>query len=273
MAGKLGLLAGGGALPVRIIAACRAAGRELFVIAFDGQTDQATVDGVPHLWTRLGAAGTILSRLREEGVSELVMAGRIRRPSLSELKPDWRAAKLFARIGAKALGDDGLLRAVAEALEQEEGFRLIGVGDLFTDFLTPPGPIGRLAPDEQAWADIAHGVRVARGLGALDVGQAVVVQQGLVLGVEAIEGTDALVARAGGLRREGPGGVLVKVRKPQQDDRLDLPTIGTATVAAAASAGLAGIAVEAGATLIVDRAAVAAAADSAGLFVVGIDAP
>ena len=125
-------------------------------------------------------------------------------------------------------------------------------------------------PDAQALADIEHGQRLARALGALDIGQAVVVQQGLVLGVEAIEGTDALLRRCAALRREGPGGVLVKVEKPGQEQRADRPTIGPQTVALAAEAGLRGIAVEAGATIVLDRDEVVAAADRAGLFVLGI---
>lgn len=271
MDGKLGIIAGGGNLPARLMAACQAAGRPFFVVALDGHADRGLTVDAPHVWSRLGAAGTILRALREAGVTELVMAGHVRRPSLAELRPDWRAAKLFARIGAKALGDDGLLRAVTEELEQE-GFRVLAVQDVFAGLLTPPGLLGRVEPDETARADIAHGIRVARGLGALDVGQAVVVQQGLVLGAEAIEGTDALIERCGPLARTGPGGVLVKMRKPQQDARLDLPTIGLATVEKAAAAGLRGIAVEAGSTLTVDREAVVAAADRLGLFVIGVEA-
>jgi DUF1009 family protein len=120
-------------------------------------------------------------------------------------------------------------------------------------------------------ADIRRGIEVSRGLGHLDVGQAAVVQDGMVLGIEAAEGTDALLARCAGLRREGPGGVLVKTRKPQQESRIDLPTIGAGTVTAAATAGLRGIAVEAGGALVVDRPAVVRAADEAGLFILGVD--
>jgi hypothetical protein len=133
--------------------------------------------------------------------------------------------------------------------------------------------LGRHVPDAQAEDDIAVGFRVVRALGALDIGQAAVVQQGLVLGVEAIEGTDALIARCAALRREGPGGVLVKAPKPGQERRADLPAIGRRTVEAAAAAGLRGIAVEAGASFVLDRVATAAAADRAGLFVVGVARP
>jgi DUF1009 family protein len=266
---KLGILAGAGELPLRVIDACRAAARPFFVIAFEGSADPAAVAAVPHAWIRLGAAGEGLRILRENGVEELVMAGGVRRPSVLQLRPDWRTAKFFARIGYRALGDDGLLRSVIRELEEVEGFRVVGLDSILGASLAPLGALGRHAPDEQATHDIAYGFKIVRALGALDIGQSVVVQQGLVLGVEAIEGTDALVERCAGLRREGPGGVLVKGTKPGQERRADLPTIGPHTVTRAAAAGLRGIAVEAGATLVIDRAELIAAADGAGLFVVG----
>lgn len=269
---KLGILAGGGTLPARLAAAARGQGRGVFLVAFEGHTDPATVEGLPHLWSRFGAAGGIIARLKDEGVRDLVFAGPVRRPSFTELLPDWYTARFLAKVGTRALGDDGLLRSVARALE-EEGFRVVGLHELLADLLTPAGPVGRLAPDAGAERDIAHAAAVARALGALDVGQGAVVQQGIVLAVEAVEGTDAMLARCAGLARPGPGGVLVKMAKPQQDRRIDLPTIGVTTVEKAAGAGLRGIAVEAGGSLLVDRAAVAAAADRLGLFVVGVAAP
>jgi len=269
MAAKLGILAGSGELPLRVVEACRAAGRPVFVLAFDGIADPARFHGTPHAVVRLGAAGEGLRLLHENGVEELVMAGAVSRPSLRSLMPDWRAAKFFARVSARVLGDDGLLRAVIQELEGE-GFRVVGVDSVLGGELAPLGPLGAVRPDAEAERDIARGLEVARALGALDVGQAVVVQQGIVLGVEAAEGTDALIARCGGLGGEGLGGVLVKIAKPGQERRADLPTIGPATVTAAAAAGLRGIAVAAGSCLLLDRAAVAAAADRAGLFVTGV---
>ena len=269
MAGRLGIIAGSGELPRRLVECCRAEGREVFVLALEGAAEPATVRDAPHAWCRLGAAATGLALLRENRVSELVLAGGIRRPSLAALRPDWRAAKLFARIGYRALGDDGLLSAVVEELEGE-GFRVIGADQLLGDALVPEGPLGRVRPDRRAEMDIARGLCVARALGALDVGQAAVVQQGLVLGVEAIEGTDELLRRCAALRREGAGGVLVKIEKPGQERRADRPTIGPRTVALAAGAGLCGIAVEAHSTIVLDRDEVARAADRAGLFVIGI---
>jgi len=270
---KLGILAGAGELPLRVVEACRAADRPVFVLAFEGSADPACVVDVAHAWVRLGAAGEGLQILRDNGVEELVMAGGVKRPSLLALRPDWRTAKFFARVGYRALGDDGLLKAIIRELEEVEGFRVVGADTLLGDALAPAGPLGRHLPDAQAEADIALGFEVARALGRLDIGQAAIVQQGLVLGVEAIEGTDALIARCGPLRRAGRGGVLVKCAKPGQERRADLPTIGPGTVAAAAAAGLAGIAVSAGSTVLIDRAAIAGAADRAGLFVVGVLVP
>ncbi|HYI72482.1 MAG TPA: UDP-2,3-diacylglucosamine diphosphatase LpxI [Skermanella sp.] len=267
---KLGIIAGGGDLPVRLLEACRSVGREAFVLGLEGHAEPDGIGRHVDLWVRLGAAGTMLDALRAAGARDIVLAGRVRRPSLVELKPDWRGARFFARIGARALGDDGLLKAVTAELEGE-GFHVVAAHDVFRDLLTPAGPLGGLVPDEQAEGDIARGMAVIRALGPLDVGQAVIVQQGLVLGIEAIEGTDALIERCGTLRRDGPGGVLVKMTKPTQDLRFDLPTVGVVTVERCAAAGLRGIAIEAGKTIALDRDAIAAQADRLGLFVVGLD--
>jgi DUF1009 family protein len=268
MAIKVGIVAGRGDLPRQLVDACRAARVDVFVLALEGEAEQQTVADVPHAWCRLAAGGAALGLLRDNDVTDLVFAGGVRRPSLASLRPDWRAAKFFARVGYRALGDDGLLSAIVKEVEAE-GFRVRGAHQLL-ELLMPEGALGAHLPDSDAQADIERGVRVARTLGALDIGQGVVVQQGLVLGVEAIEGTDALLRRCIELRREGPGGVLVKVEKPEQERRMDLPTIGPDTITAAREAGLRGIAVEAGATLVLDRDEVIRQADAAGLFVVGI---
>ncbi|HEX3535133.1 MAG TPA: UDP-2,3-diacylglucosamine diphosphatase LpxI [Stellaceae bacterium] len=269
MAGKLGIVAGSGALPRRLIESCRGAGREVFVLGLEGEAEPDLLADVPHAWCRIGAAASGLDVLRANDVTELVLAGGVRRPSLSSLRPDWRAAKFFARVGYRALGDNGLLSAIVRELERE-GFRVVGADQLLPSAELPEGRLGCVTPDADAEADIARGLAVARSLGALDVGQAVVVQQGLVLGVEAIDGTDALLRRCADLRREGAGGVLVKIAKPGQESRADRPTIGPQTVTLAAASGLRGIAAEAGATLVLDRDALIRAADQAAIFVVGI---
>lgn len=266
---KLGIIAGAGVLPAKLVKVCREDGREVFVLAFEGQTDPATVAGVDHVWTRLGAGAGGLQALKAAAVEELVMAGPIKRPSLAALRPDLRTARFLAEAGVRAFGDDGLLSAIIDHLEQE-GFRVLGVDQILGELLAEARCYGAHRPDAAARSDIRRGVEVAKSLGALDVGQAVVVQQGVVLGVEAIEGTDALLARAAELRLDAPGGVLVKVKKPKQERRADLPTIGWRTVEGAAGAGLAGIAVEAGGTLLVERERAVRDADAAGLFMIGL---
>jgi UDP-2,3-diacylglucosamine hydrolase len=268
----LGIIAGSGGLPRRVIESCRAAGRPVFVLAFEGEADREALAAVPHAWCRLGGAASGLDLLRANGVAELVLAGGVRRPSLSSLRPDWRAAKFLARVGYRALGDDGLLSAIVKELERE-GFRVIGADQLLGEAALPEGPLGQVRPDAEAMADIVQGMRLARAIGALDIGQAVVVQQGLVLGVEAIDGTDALIRRCAALRRDGPGGVLVKAEKPGQESRADRPTIGPRTVQLAVESGLCGIAAQAGATLVVDRDEMIRLADASGLFVVGVQPP
>ena len=268
MAARLGIVAGAGDLPQRIADAARGAGRDVFVLGLEGFAQPP----LPQAWVRLGAAAQGIDILRAQGVTELVLAGGVRRPSLLALRPDLRTAKFVAKIGMRALGDDGLLRAIVAELEGE-GFRVVGADTILNAALAPEGVLGKIVPDEIARGDVARGVTAARALGALDIGQAVVVQQGVVLGVEGTEGTDALVARCASLALDGPGGVLVKMAKPGQERRADLPTIGPDTVVRAADAGLRGIAVEAGAALILDRAETIAAADARGLFIVGVPAP
>jgi len=272
MAGKgtLGIIAGSGELPRRLIEAARAEGRPVFVLALEGAADPAAIGDAPQGWIRLGAAAKGLRLLRQHGVDDIVLAGGVKWPSLITVRPDWRMAKFFARVGVRAIGDNSLLSAFIKALEEEEGFRVVGADSLLGASLAPAGVLGRHRPDEDAQRDIALGIRAARALGALDIGQAVIVQHGAVLGLEAVEGTDALIARCKSLARDGPGGVLVKLAKPGQERRVDLPTIGPRTIAKAAEAGLRGVAVEADATLIVNRQAVIEAADKANLFVVGL---
>jgi UDP-2,3-diacylglucosamine hydrolase len=162
------------------------------------------------------------------------------------------------------------LAAVVKILG-EEGFRVVGAHEILNEALGPVGLLSQIGPDAVAMGDIHRGVAVARALGAVDVGQGCVVQQGVVLAVEAAEGTDAMLGRCAPLARPGRGGVLVKLVKPGQERRADLPTIGRRTVEAAHAAGLRGIAVEAGSTIVLDRPAIVAVADAAGLFVIGVE--
>lgn len=267
----LGIIAGSGALPARVANAALAAGRRVFIIGLEGFVDRVALAPFAHDIARIGAAGRIRELLHANRCQDLVLIGGVRRPSIFEMRPDAEGVKILARIGKAAFaGDDGLLAAVVRVLG-EEGFCVVGAQDILREAQAPAGLLTRAAPDVQAMADIARAVAVARALGGVDVGQGCVVQQGLVLAVEAIEGTDAMLARCGPLARPGPGGVLVKLAKPGQERRADLPTIGAATVAATAAAGLRGIAYEAGGALLADRAATLALADETGLFVIGLD--
>jgi lipid-A-disaccharide synthase len=268
----LGIIAGSGDLPGQLIDYARAANRRVFVLAIKGQTDPALVADVDHGWIDMGASETGFRLLRQAGVGDVVMAGGIRRPTLSELKPDRRVIRLFAKAGLTGLGDDRLLKLVRDEIEGE-GFRLLGPQQIIEELIARPGEYGRHSPDERAEADIAFGVRVLSALGELDVGQAAIVQQGIVLGLEAVEGTDALLERCVELKRAGPGGVLIKAAKRMQENRFDLPTIGPTTVERAAVAGLRGIAIEAGRSFVLDRPRVVERADALGLFVTGFERP
>jgi DUF1009 family protein len=266
---RLGIIAGGGKLPLRLIIACEQAGIDVFVVAFEGQTDPAILKGRNHIVTRLGAAGRVINTLKAHEVRDIVMIGSIRRPTLSELRPDMKALGMIARQGMKGLGDDGLLRALKKEFESV-GFRFHGVQRFVTDLLADPGILGRHKPNKDAEADIRRAIRVVRALGRLDVGQAAIVQEGIVLGVEGAEGTDELIRRCAAYKRKGQGAVLVKLCKPQQDTDLDLPTVGPDTVNLCAHAGMAGIAVEAGKTLILDPQDVVTLADRNGLFIAAL---
>lgn len=269
---KLGLLVGAGPFPARVAEAAARAGHDIFVVCLKGFGDPADFDRFPHVEERLGAGGAIIQHLKREGVTHVVLAGRVKRPSMLALLPDVWTAKAMARVGVALLsGDDALFRAVAQVLG-EEGFEILAPQSLIADSTTvEAGLLAGGAPDAVARADIARGIFALRCLAPVDVGQAVVVQQGLVLGIEAVEGTDALIARAGDLRRDGPGGVLVKLAKTDQEMRIDAPVVGPITVAGARAAGLRGIAIEAGRTILAERAVTLEAAEAAGIFVLAVD--
>ncbi len=268
---KLGIIAGGGILPQILIQYCKDTGRDFFVLAIENNADAAIfTPDVPYKWVRIGQAGTGFKLFHEQKVEEVVMIGTIHRPSFSDLVPDLRTAAFFARIGLKSVGDDGILRALVKEIESEN-MRVVGIHEVLPDLLVKQGTLTKTKPDKQALADIARGVEVGLELGRLDVGQSVIVQQGLVLGVEGIEGTDKLIERCGTYQRKGDSGVLIKLRKPQQDMRIDLPTIGSKTIENLHNAGMRGIAVHAGNALIVNEPEVIALADKYKMFIIGIE--
>jgi len=268
---KLGLIAGGGALPILLARRCEAAGRPLFVLRLRGFADPAlqAFEG-----TDAGVAefGRIFTLLRGADVQAVCLAGQVGRPDFSALKPDMRGLKaLPGAVAAAARGDDALLRFLVDEFERE-GFLVEGAERVDADLTMPAGALGAIAPGPAHQADIASALEAARDVGLRDLGQGAVVVSGHLVAEEGLDGTDAMLRRCA----EAPaarGGVLAKAPKPIQERRVDLPVIGVATIEAAAAAGLAGVAGEAGSVLILDREAVKAAADRLGLFVFGVPAP
>lgn len=273
---KLGLIAGGGSLPVEIATACERSGRPFFVVRLRGIAGP-DLEPFPGADVGLAELGKCFRTLKRAGCQAVCLAGNVARPDFSALKPDLRGlAMLPSVIAAARKGDDALLRMLVAEFEKE-GFAVEGAHEAIGDLALPPGPLGRHAPGPAHMADIERALLVAREIGRLDIGQGAVVCEGLVLAVEAQEGTDAMLRRVCDLPaqiRGAPGaarGVLAKAPKPIQETRVDLPTIGLNTIQRAAKAGLAGIAGEAGGMLVLDREAVIELADDLGLFIVGVE--
>jgi DUF1009 family protein len=274
----VGLIAGGGALPFAVADSLLARGVTPVLFALKGICDPAAATRFRHHWVPLGQLGRLKNLMRSEGCRDLVFIGTLVRPALSEIRLDWGTLRAMRHIlSAFRGGDDHLLTGIGRIFEQD-GFRLLGIKDIAPDLLMPAGSLTRAVPDADAEADIARGRDVLRALSPFDIGQATVVIDGHVVGVEDIEGTDGLLARVAHLRAQGrirakPGrGVLVKAPKIGQDLRFDLPTLGPQTNARAAAAGLGGIAIVAGNTIVAEPQAMIAAADGAGLFVTGLPA-
>ena len=271
----IAVVAGGGGLPAEVAAAARAAGREVIVFRIDGEADR-TVDGLESHTLSFGQVGRLFALLDERGCRDLVFVGTIRRrPDYLAIASDFGTLRRLPKIlRALSGGDDTVIRKLLRMIE-EEGYRVLPIAEVAPSLLAPPGQVGRVAVAAEDAGDLALGREVLAAVSRFDIGQAVVVVGGRVIALEAAEGTDAMLARVAVLRQDGRvrapkrRGILVKMAKGGQDLRTDLPVIGADTVRHAAAAALAGIAVEAGRTLIAERPAMVAAADRAGLFVVG----
>jgi DUF1009 family protein len=274
----IGLIAAGGVMPFAVADSLAARGINPVLFALRGTCDPVRVERFRHHWISIGQLGKAAKLFRAENCRDLVFIGTLVRPALSEIRLDWGTLRVIGRVWAAFRGgDDHLLSGIGRILEQD-GFRMVGIKDVAPDLLMPEGRLTLKSPDENAMADIAKGRDVLGALSPFDIGQAAVVIDGHVVGVEDIEGTDGLLARVARLRAEGrirartARGVLVKAPKSGQDLRFDLPTIGSRTVEGAAAAKLAGIAIVAGNTIVVEPQAVIEAADAAGLFVTGLPA-
>jgi UDP-2,3-diacylglucosamine hydrolase len=274
----VGVIAGGGAMPFAVADSLQARGIAPVLFALRGACDSDRVAGFRHHWISVGQLGRATKLFRSEGCRDLIFIGSLVRPALSEIRLDWGTLRVLGKVmTAFRGGDDHLLSGVGRILEQD-GFRMVGIRDVAPDLLMPEGGITRAVPDASARADIGKGRDVLGALGPFDIGQAAVVIDGHVVAVEDIEGTDGLLARVAQLRADGRirakarRGVLVKAPKSGQDPRFDLPTVGPRTVAGAAKAGLAGIAIAAGYALVVEPQAMIETADQAGLFIEGLSA-
>lgn len=273
---KLGLIAGGGELPLLLAEHLKASGSPYFVARIEPHADTA-LEGHPGVTLGLGQMGTRMQAMRDAGVDAIVVIGQVPRPDVSKLQLDEGAiAMLPAIMGALQEGDDTLLRALLNEHEKA-GFRVLGADAVMADLLATSGVWGAISPTPKQFGDVKRAAKLAAAIGSYDVGQGVVVADGIVLAVEAQEGTDRMLARVAefpeALRgtTERRRGVLVKRPKPIQDLRIDLPVVGVRTIEGAAAAGLAGVAVQAGSALVVRRDAIIAAADTAGLFLLGFE--
>jgi DUF1009 family protein len=274
-AGRLGIIAGGGDLPVKLAEHAYGSGREVFVLSLIGFGDAVLAARFGGAEAALGEIGKAMKLLKEAACEEVVFAGTVKRPDLSALKMDLRGAALLPEILAVAgKGDDALLKVVLGAFEKA-GFRVVGADDVLADLLAPAGSFGSREPSASDRVDLRAAAIAASQIGMADTGQGAVARGGVVIDTEKQDGTDAMLKRVAdslGSPSLGSGGVLVKRPKPQQERRIDLPTIGVATVRNAHAAGLSGVALEAGGALVLNREEVASEADRLGLFVYGFTA-
>ncbi|MDC4223315.1 MAG: UDP-2,3-diacylglucosamine diphosphatase LpxI [Candidatus Manganitrophus sp.] len=262
---KIGLIAGNGQFPLDLRRECQAGRSSVIAVAHTGETPPELSDKVDEiLWIRVGQIGKLISFFKKAGVSDAVMAGGIRKTRLFEMRPDFRALTLLARLKEKK--DDALLRAFAGELEREE-IRIRESTLYLSSILAVEGEMTRPLTKEER-EDIEWGWPLAKQIGALDIGQCIVVRDGVVLAVEAIEGTDATIRRGGALGKEKT--VVIKICKPQQDLRFDIPAIGPGTIQSMIEVSASVLAVEAGKTLLLEKEKLLREAASAGIAVVGV---
>jgi UDP-2,3-diacylglucosamine hydrolase len=267
---KLGLIAGNGRFPFLVLDAARRAGHDVTVIALKEETfpDLADVASRPppaaFHWISIGELGQCISLLKAARVSQAVMAGQVKHTKLFNVRPDRTLGRVLMRLATR--NTDSLISGVADVLG-DEGIDLIDSTALLAPLLAKAGVLTRRAPTDEERSDLDFGCRVADAIAGLDIGQTIAVKSGAVVAVEAMEGTDAVIARAGQLA--GHGARIIKVAKPNQDMRFDVPVAGVSTVEAMAAAGATALSVDAGKTLMIDGDAIIRAADEAGISIVG----
>lgn len=271
MASPIGLIAGSGELPIQMVSHCRESSTPLYVVALEGITEMNATSGVEHIWSPLAKVGYIIKNLKGAGVEKLVFAGAIQRPNFSKLSPDMKGMKLLTRLTTEiGQGDNALLTTIIRFMEKE-GFEVIGIENVMDGLVAEEGVLTKGKVDKQTTKDIALGTQILKSLSPFDIGQAVIVDHGQVLGIEGPEGTKQLIARVANLRkRDGQSGALIKMAKTSQDRRIDLPSIGTETVNQLHHAGIKTVAVDAGSSLILNKTETISLANELGITIVGV---
>jgi hypothetical protein len=277
----IAIVCGGGSFPGAVADAVVRRGRKPVMFAVRGWAEAAVVERYAHHWIAIGQAGRFFRLARAEGCRELLFIGTLLRPPLSQIRLDWQTIRFLPSLVRYFRGGDNRLLSGLASLAEGGGMRVIGAQDVAPDILVPEGVLGGCEPTARDRADIARALALIAAMGPFDIGQAAVVANNNVVAVEAAEGTDNLLARVADMRQQKRVttplgvGVLVKAPKPGQDRRFDLPSIGPQTIANVARAGLAGVAVVAGSTIIAEPQQVVTAADAARIFVVAVreDAP
>ncbi len=267
-----GLIAGAGKLPYILIQTWEQQGLSPVIIAIDGYATPDLYEGRAGATIPLGAAGRMVSFLKDNHVTDIVINGRVTRPDLMKLKPDPRGMMVIAKLLLKKnIGDDALLKIIRAEVEKD-GFKLRAIQEFLPEVLTPAGLLTKTPFLDSDKASIEMGFRAARDLGFKDLGQCVVVQNGDIIGLEDVKGTNALIREAGRNKQAGRGPILVKTCKPQQDKSLDLPAAGLSTAREALAAGFSGIVLQAGETLLVDREETIQFCDEHNIFLYGMAA-
>jgi DUF1009 family protein len=273
----LAIICGGGSLPFALADAAARRGRRVVLFALRGWADPQRVAGYPHHWTWMGQFSRFMRLAAAEGCRDVALIGSVSRPSLWRIRPDLRVLRLMPQILSLFRGGDDHLQSGIGRLFEQNGFRLLGPKEIAPELLMSHGLVGAREPNARDRADIVRAVALLNATSPFDIGQAVIVAENQVLAVEGPEGTDRMLARVAELRRNGRvrsaagTGVLVKAVKIGQDHRIDLPSIGPQTVEMAGAAGLAGLAVVAGSTIVAEPERIAAVADRAEVFVAGVD--
>ena len=266
---KLAIIAGNGSIPFYLIEECKKIGREYCLIIIEGHGKELSEKYDPDYIVSLSKMGRAVKYVKNIGIKHILMVGGVKRPSLKNIIPDLWTAKFLTTISSKVRGDNSVLSKLTKALEKE-GFIIVAPEEILPNLICPKGTLGKVKPNQQNNEDISTGYSVAKIIGANDIGQSIIIENGLVIAVEAAEGTDRMIKRSLILKKEKKAGVLIKVIKPMQDKRIDRPVIGIDTIKAVKKAGLDGIALESNEILILNYSEVILYADKEGLFVEGI---